>query len=222
MIETMKTYAKCVRFKSIDSIACELGLSNGMSGIFRKLVYDETSEYKMGPEGSLFTTDALHVGKPYYALIEIPMCKLCKLELLESSIVPVPVIEKDYVVDLKKLFANQQLMLKLLNARKLKATINPKRRALPIVPAYAITAHKSQGQTLPKIVIDLNMPSGIVEVASVDIPLSCVQRLDNLVILRDFDIKALQVKPSKAQINEISRLYNIFKRAKQKYAQYFD
>ena len=152
----------------------------------------------------------------------MPKCKLCKLELLESSIVPVPVIEKDYVVDLKKLFANQQLMLKLLNDRKLKAAINVKRRALPIVPAYAIITHKSQGQTLPKIVIDLNMPLGIVEVAPVDALLSRVQRLDDLVILQDFDIKALQVKPSKAQINEISRLYNIFKRAKQKYTQYFE
>ena len=182
MIETMKTYVKCVWFKSIDSIACELDLSNGTSGIFRKLVYDETSEYKMGREESLLTTDTLYVGKPYYALIEIPKCKLCKLELLESSIVPVRVIEKDYVVDLKKLFANQQPMLKLLNDRKLKATINVKRRALPIVPAFAITTHKSQDQALPKIVIDLNMPSGIVEVASVDVPLSRVQRLDDLVI----------------------------------------
>ena len=218
----MKTYVTCVRFKSIDSIACELDLSNETSGSFRKLVYDEMSEYKMGPEESLFTTDTLYVGKPYYALIEIPKCKLCKLELLESSIVSVPVIEKDYVVDLKKLFANQRPMLKLLNDRKLKATINVKRRALPIFLGYAITTHKNQGQTLPKIVIGLNMPSGIVEVASVDVPLSRAQRLDDLVILQDFDIKALQVKLSKAQINEISRLYNIFKRAKQKYTQYFD
>lgn len=34
-----------------------------------------------------------------------------------------------------------------------------------LVPAYSVTTHKSQAQTLPKIIIDLNMPPGVVEVA---------------------------------------------------------
>ncbi|CAF4359613.1 unnamed protein product, partial [Rotaria magnacalcarata] len=35
-----------------------------------------------------------------------------------------------------------------------------------------MTTHKSQGQTLGKIIIDLVMPPGPVEVASVYVPLS--------------------------------------------------
>lgn len=96
-----------------------------------------------------------------------------------------------------------------------------KRRGLPLVPAYSITTHKSQGQTLSKIIIDLNMPPGAVEVASAYVPLSRVQRLIDLVILQDFNIKVLQVKPSKAQINELSRLKDLFQQTKQKYAHYF-
>ena len=36
---------------------------------------------------------------------------------------------------------------------------------LPLVPAYLITTHKSQGQTLPKITIDLKISPGMIEVA---------------------------------------------------------
>ncbi|CAF3219894.1 unnamed protein product [Rotaria sp. Silwood2] len=204
-----------------ENIACELGLSNGTPGIFRKLIYDETSGHTTGLEESLFTPDTLFVRNAQYALIEIRNSRIDQLESLESSIIPIPVIEKTFDVDLKKLYANQSSILKSLNDQKIKATINVKRRGLPLIPAYAITTHKSQGQTLSKIAIDLNMPPGIVEVASAYVPLSRVQRLDDLVILQDFPINALQVKPSKAQIDEISRLHDLFKQTKEKYARYF-
>ena len=111
--------------------------------------------------------------------------------------------------------------MKILNSKNLKATITVKRRGLPLIPAYSITTHKSQGQTLPKIVIDLNMPPGIVEVASAYVPLSRVQQLTDLVILQDFNITALQVKPAKRQIAEINRLNAIFEETKHRYAHYF-
>ncbi|CAF4187679.1 unnamed protein product [Adineta steineri] len=111
--------------------------------------------------------------------------------------------------------------MKILKEKKLKATICVKRKALPLIPAYSITTHKSQGQTLPKIVIDLNMPPGIVEVASAYVPLSRVEQLTNVAILQDFNISALQVKPSKGQIAELNRLAVLFQQTKQRYAQYF-
>ncbi|CAF4193097.1 unnamed protein product [Rotaria sp. Silwood2] len=43
-----------------------------------------------------------------------------------------------------------------------------------------ITTHKSQGQTLNKIIVDLVTPPGSVEVASIYVPLSRVKRLDDL------------------------------------------
>lgn len=74
---------------------------------------------------------------------------------------------------------------------------------------------------MSKIVIDLNMPPGVVEVASAYVPLSRVQRLDDLVILQDFHINALQVKPSKGQTDELLRLKERFEQTKLKYARYF-
>jgi hypothetical protein len=96
-----------------------------------------------------------------------------------------------------------------------------KSRGLPLVLAYTITNDKSPGQTLSKNVIDLNMPSGVVKVASAYVPLSGVQLLDDVVILQDVQINALQVKSSEAQTNELPRLTDRFKQTKQKYARYF-
>ena len=60
-----------------------------------------------------------------------------------------------------------------------------------------MTTHKSQGQTLGKIIIDLVIPPGPVEVASVYVPLSRVKRLDDLLTIRPFEFATIQVKSQK-------------------------
>ena len=189
-----------------ENTACELGLSNGTPGIFRQLVYSETSEQTSGSDQGVFTVDTVFVRNAQYALIEILKLKMKKFESLGALTIPIPAIEKTFEVNLEKLYANKGPIMKIFSTKKLKTTINVKRKGLPLVPAYSITTHKSQGQTLPKIIIDLNMPPGMVEVASAYIPLSQVQQLKDLFILQDFSISALQVKPSKGQIAELKRL----------------
>lgn len=204
-----------------ENIACELGLSNGTQGIFRELVYDRTSELSYGSDEGGFTADTVFVRNAQYALVEIAKSKITKLDSLEPHIVPIPVVEKTFDVNVEKLFADKKLAMKILKDKKLKTTIFVSRKTLPLIPAYSITTHKSQGQTLPKIVIDLNMPPGMVEVASAYVPLSRVQQLTDLIILQDFNINTLQVKPSKGQIAEQNRLVTVFEQTKRRYPQYF-
>ncbi|CAF4697392.1 unnamed protein product, partial [Rotaria sp. Silwood2] len=114
-----------------------------------------------------------------------------KFENLKSQIIPVRVVEKTFEVSIQQLYPEKGSIIKVLGAKIKNKTINSiQRRRLPLVSAYSITAHKSQGQTLLKIIIDLNMPSGMIEVASSYFPLSHVQRLANVAILRDFNISA--------------------------------
>ncbi|UJR24346.1 hypothetical protein I4U23_005723 [Adineta vaga] len=178
-----------------ENTACELGLSNGTQGIFRELIYGEETEENTHFDQGVFTDDTIFVRNAQYALIEISKAKVKKLESLDPLIIPIPVIDKTFEVNLEKLYADKGPVIKMLNKKKLKSTISVKRRGLPIVPAYSITTHKSQVQTLPKIVIDLNMPPGNIEVASAYVPLSRVQQLTDLVILQDFNIAA----PSKTK-----------------------
>lgn len=204
-----------------ENIACELGLSNGTPGIFRELVYNQTSDSDTNFDQNTFPIDTIFVRNAQYALVEIPKSKINKFDSLDPLVVPIPVIEKTFSVNLEKLYSDKGHVTRLLKSKNLKTTILVKRKGLPLIPAYSITTHKSQGQTLPKIVIDLNMPPGTVEVASAYVPLSRVKQLTDLVILQDFSINALQMKPSKGQITEINRLSVIFQQTKQRYAKYF-
>lgn len=204
-----------------ENIACELGLSNGTAGIFRELVYNDALEIDVTIDKNIFPSNTIFVRDAQYALIEIPKSKVTQLDSLDPLIIPIPVIEKTFSINLEKLYTDKGPVMKLLNSKNLKTTISVKRKGLPLIPAYSITTHKSQGQTLRKIIIDLNMPPGTVEVASAYVPLSRVQQLSDLVILRDFNISALQVKPSKGQLAELNRLSIIFEQTKKRYAKYF-
>ena len=142
-----------------ENIACELGLTNGTPGIFRKLIYDETTEHNSDLTESVYTSDTIFVHNAHYALVEILKSETNKFDYLEPQIILIPVVEKTFSVSLEQLYPNKGSVLKALNAKQMKTTISVKRRGLPLVPAYSITTHKSQGQTLPKIIIDLNIPS---------------------------------------------------------------
>lgn len=83
-----------------------------------------------------------------------------------------------------------------------------KRTQLPLIPAFALTTHKCQGQTLRRAVIDLDVPSSQKkkEVAHAYVPLSRCATMQQIGIIRDFPISAIQVKPSRAQKHELERL----------------
>ena len=80
------------------------------------------------------------------------------------------------------------------NGKKIKKSIN--RCHFPLVPRYSCTAHKSQGQTLQKAVIDLIPRAGqkCVGIEFAYVPLSRVRRLQDLTIMRPFDPSILNAK----------------------------
>ena len=78
-----------------------------------------------------------------------------------------------------------------------------KRTQLPIVPAFAITAHKSQGKTLPAAIVDVQSCRGT---ESVYVMLSRVTSIEHLWILRPFNIKKIQCRPSEDSRREAQRV----------------
>jgi hypothetical protein len=199
-----------------QNIATELGLINGINGIFRQLVYHEDS-VSTGNLSEMFPNNTQYVRRPIYALIDIVKSKIeCKLQDLQPKLIPIPLIEQTFQVDVgdlipkdKKPKSNQKTVLSI------------KRSALPLVPAYCITTHKSQGQTLSKVVIDLKLPSETDDIAAVYVPLSRVKRLVDLAILRPFDYKVLLMKPSKSQVTEMERLDQLFLKTRSRFSEWF-
>ncbi len=199
-----------------QNIAIELGLINGMNGIFRQLVYEPDS-ISTNILSTTFPNNTQYVHKPLYALIEIPRSKIeSNLEELQPQIVPIPLMEQTFRVDISDILSNNKKS-RLNN----KPILSIKRRALPLVPAYSITTHKSQGQTLDKVVIDLKLPNEIDDIAAVYVPLSRVKRLVDLIILRHFDYKVLLVKPTKSQLAEMERLDKLYLETETRYSEWF-
>ena len=60
------------------------------------------------------------------------------------------------------------------------------RRQLPLAPAFAITAHAAQGQTLKAAIIDLQIGNGTSPIASY-VSLTRVKRKEDILIYRPFD-----------------------------------
>lgn len=77
------------------------------------------------------------------------------------------------------------------------------RKQLPLVPAFAVTAHKSQGQTYPKVLLDLNDCRGS---AAPYVMLSRATALNNVIILRPFPIARIQCRQSEDNRLEFRRL----------------
>jgi len=78
-----------------------------------------------------------------------------------------------------------------------------KRTQLPIAPAFAMTAHKAQGQTLDKVIIDLESCKGT---ESPYVMVSRVTSLNGLLILRPFKFSKIKCHQSQDTRQEIKRL----------------
>jgi hypothetical protein len=78
-----------------------------------------------------------------------------------------------------------------------------KRTQVPIMPAFAMTAHKAQGQTMNKVIVDLESCHGT---ESPYVMLSRVKSLNGLRILRPFSITKIQCRQSEDTRRELRRL----------------
>jgi hypothetical protein len=199
-----------------QNIATELGLINGMNGIFRQLVYEEDSE-STDISSERFPSSARYIRKPLYAIVEIVRSKIqCNFEQLQSNLVPIPIMDQTFRINIADFLPKDKKPKSDRNT-----TLSIKRRALPLVPAYSITTHTSQGQTLNNVVIDLKLPDRTDDLAAIYVPLSRVKRLTDLIILRPFDYKILLIKPTASQVTEMERLDNLFVETQLRFAQCF-
>ena len=139
-----------------------------------------------------------------YALVEINTSQVeISLDGLQPKLIPISLTKKGFSICIKQLLGP---LLEQRSGRKAPDMINVTRTQLPIVPAFAITTYKAQGLTMGKIVVDLQLSPTASQVASIYVPLSRVKRAKDLAILRPFNMKVLQIRPSSAQNAELACL----------------
>lgn len=108
-----------------------------------------------------------------------------------------PNLPKQYVVALED---TQDIELRHPFSLK---NVKIKRTQVPIVPAFAMTAYKAQGQTLSNAIVDLASCSGT---ESPYVMISRVKSLDGLLILRPFSENKITCRRSEDARREMKRL----------------
>ena len=186
---------KCALMKHMPvmltrNVAVELGLTNGIIGKVVKILAETA--------GKEFSEKQKTIEQlPLCVIVKFEKLKCPKLKYLDEKEIP--------VYPMKTTFKHK------FPGTKTSYTIT--REQLPLEPAYAYTAHKAQGKTLPSVIVDLT-PTGRKPSNNsfAYVPLSRVQKLEHLAILRPFPLNILQIQKSadhKAQDELFANMNNI-------------
>jgi len=96
--------------------------------------------------------------------------------------------------------------------------VKMERRQLAIVPAYAFTDYKSQGQTMEYVIVDISKPpTGLLSPFSVYVALSRSRGRRTIRILRDFDPALLMHHPSEDLRSDMARMEHLDEQTKETY-----
>ena len=158
-----------------SNIATELGITNGTTGTIR-FIHTRNSELLPTAPGYHYLETT-----PEYVIVELDDIKMNKLYGLPPNHVPIMLKTESFQV--------------IMPGKQKNVSVN--RSHFPIVPRFSCTAHKSQGQTLRKAIIDLVPRTGTSKGLGIEfayVPLSRVRRLQDLTILRPFDSSVLKAK----------------------------
>ena len=157
------------------NIFTELGITNGTKGVIKSI------HFEGGQSGISENSTGFHHLK------HTPKCIIVELD--DINVRPLDGLPPNHIPIVTKRGSFQ-----VYTGGKEKLSIN--RRHFPLVPRFSCTAHKSQGETLSKAIVDL-VPQANNKTVGIEhayVPLSRVRRLNDLTILRPFDPSILKVK----------------------------
>jgi hypothetical protein len=157
------------------NVCAELGLCNGSRGWIYKVVLDPREPAIDIPPGHQ------HILRyqPLYVLVKLRKPDHEPLPGLRADVVPI--------------FATANSWTRTIKRDGKTRSLSYQRRQLPLVPAYCMTTHSAQGQTLRDgVITDLSAPPFSVDAQQYYVILSRAQCLNNVYLLRNFDISVLQ------------------------------
>jgi ATP-dependent exoDNAse (exonuclease V) alpha subunit len=134
---------------------------------------------------------------PLYILVKLNRTRANGLQDLDDGIIPIECTTQSL-----------QIITSSPDQRTIKKTV--KRRQFPITGAYAFTDYRSQGQTLPYVIIDIaSPPSGKLSLFNLYVALSRSHGRSNIRLLRDFDENIFKQSHDMALISEDERLQQL-------------
>ncbi|THH11175.1 hypothetical protein EW146_g8134 [Bondarzewia mesenterica] len=134
---------------------------------------------------------------PVCILVNMQRTRATQLEGLPPSVIPIEPAALTF-----------QIKVRQKNGSYI--TRRVRRRQFPITPAYAFTDYRSQGQTIPYVLVDLaTPPTGKLSLFNLYVALSRSSGRDTIRLLWDFDDKLFLTSHSDALMAEDERLLQL-------------
>ncbi len=153
-----------------SNIQTDLDLANGARGEVVDIVLHPDEEV-IGP------SSVVHLKYlPSYVLVKMLRTRASQLQGLDDHVIPVEPAQ-----------CHMQIQITRSPEAPLKRTVT--RRQFPMTPAYAFTDYRSQGQTIPFVLVDIKSPPGPQKLSlfNLYVALSRSSGRQTIRLLRDFD-----------------------------------
>lgn len=162
--------AKGMKVLVTDNIETDLDVTNGARGEIVDIILhpDEPPISDSDPVVYLQYV-------PAYILVKLSRTRASRLAGLEDAVIPVEVAT-----------TSMKISIRVRGGKTVTRTV--RRRQYPITAAYAFTDYRSQGQTLPYVVVDIaKPPTGGLTLFNLYVALSRSSGRKTIRLLRDFD-----------------------------------
>ena len=161
--------ARGMKVMVTNNVETDLDITNGARGEIVDIIL-HPDEPPLGDE------PVMHLKyPPAYILVKLTRTRATRLEGLEETVIPVEVAS-----------ATMQITVKIRKGKTLKRTVQ--RRQYPVTAAYAFTDYRSQGQTIPYVIVDIaTPPTGTLSLFNLYVALSRSSGRGTIRLLRDFD-----------------------------------
>ncbi|KAI0263902.1 hypothetical protein BC834DRAFT_884505 [Gloeopeniophorella convolvens] len=149
-------------------------IANGARGIIEAIVVHEDEDV---PEED---KEVVLNRPPAYILVKLERTRAPQLKGLGNNVVPIVPLQRKFDITMSD-----------NTGRKKRKTVT--RRQLPITAAYTFTDYRVQGQTIPKVVVDIAPPptGSNLSMYNMYVALSRSLGRDSIRILRPFDEKSM-------------------------------
>lgn len=187
MLPSVVQLAVGMRVMILFNIDTELDIANGARGVVTEIVLHEDEEADTTQDRANLT----HI--PMYINVKLDRTKAGQLEGLDSLEIPIEPLEKEFKIQMPD-----------------GSPRTVTRKQLPITAAYAFTDYRSQGQTIPFVIVDIGKPpTGNITPFNCYVALSRSKGRRSIRLLRDFEDRLFTETPSEELDTEDGRLASL-------------
>jgi hypothetical protein len=174
-----------------DNIETDLDITNGARGEIVDIILHPD-------EPPIDDSPIVHLRcMPLYILVKLTRTRATPLDGLQVNVIPIEPGISTYRIKIQQ--KEGHTMQKSV-----------RRRQFPMTAAYAFTDYRSQGQTLPYVIIDIaSPPTGTLSLFNLYVALSRSSGRASIRLLRDFDDKLFMASHDPALVDEDERLENL-------------